>query len=201
MIKEQVIIKSIEINRPGEIIHFQIKLPSNAKRIIGVEIGGQKLNEVSFLDHTPSPIEPLPVAGGDGGSPAIHGEGTEGGGRIFDGELVDSGHGTAAEGAVRPSTGFKPSAVLGELRLQSCEEGNNFYSNLVKGDANLAYMDFTKNIWMPKQYTHQTRSLEEVVMVDAETTTVLGLFGDRPDLKKEGQFKYRLNIYLWYEKY
>lgn len=39
--KEQVLITQLRITKAGQVKHFQVKLPKNAKRIIGIEIGGR----------------------------------------------------------------------------------------------------------------------------------------------------------------
>lgn len=39
--KEQVIITQLRITKAGQVKHFQVKLPKNAKRIIGIEVGGR----------------------------------------------------------------------------------------------------------------------------------------------------------------
>lgn len=38
MMKEEVIVTKLTINKAGQIKHFQVKLPKNAKRIIGIEV-------------------------------------------------------------------------------------------------------------------------------------------------------------------
>jgi len=41
MMKEQVIVTEIRITKAGQSKHFQVRLPKNAKRIIGIEVGGR----------------------------------------------------------------------------------------------------------------------------------------------------------------
>ena len=46
MTKEAVIINTIVIKRQGERRHFQIKLPKDAKHIIGIECGGRVVDTI-----------------------------------------------------------------------------------------------------------------------------------------------------------
>lgn len=39
--KEQVLITQLCITKAGQVKHFQVKLSKNAKRIIGIEVGGR----------------------------------------------------------------------------------------------------------------------------------------------------------------
>ena len=39
--KEQVLITQLRITKAGQVKHFQVRLPKNAKRIIGIEVGGR----------------------------------------------------------------------------------------------------------------------------------------------------------------
>lgn len=39
MIREQVIVTKIKITKRGQSHHFQVRLPKDAKRIIGIETG------------------------------------------------------------------------------------------------------------------------------------------------------------------
>ena len=44
MMKEQVIVTQLRITKAGQSKHFQVRLPKNTKRIIGIEVGGRLVN-------------------------------------------------------------------------------------------------------------------------------------------------------------
>jgi hypothetical protein len=53
--KNKVHITEITINRKGQIHHFQMQVPSNAKHIVAVELGGHLLSDKIVLNVTTSP--------------------------------------------------------------------------------------------------------------------------------------------------
>lgn len=171
MIQESCIIKTIQVTRKGQIIHFQVKMPQTAKRIIGIELGAFLLKEGLHMD-------------GDGGGKEVHGKEVH--------LSVSPGH------SLMP---FKRNPLIGELRLQSCEEANIFYTGHLQADGNMGYLDYTKDFFEPAFYTHQAKALEERVVVDAETTTVLGIYVDRTNSSgyKDSFTNYQVNLYIWYQ--
>mgnify|MGYP001611593418 CR=1 FL=1 len=173
MIQEQVIITPILITKAGQVKHFQIKLPKTAKRIIGIELGGRL----------------IPVPKTDGTNPKTTNEVT-----------VTQPQATIPAGNDRP-TAFKRNAVAGELKLQSCEEANIFYAGHLQSDNNMGYGDFSQNaFWKVNPFTHQGMSFEEVVIVDAESTMIQGVYKDRLGEQQETNINYLLNVYLWYQR-
>lgn len=46
MMNEEAIVRILQVNRIGEIIHFQVQLPNDTKRIIGLEYGTTGQNGV-----------------------------------------------------------------------------------------------------------------------------------------------------------
>lgn len=57
MIREQVIVTQVKITKAGQAKHFQVRLPKNAKRIIGIEVGG-RLTKVPKTDGTGIEVTP-----------------------------------------------------------------------------------------------------------------------------------------------
>jgi hypothetical protein len=41
IVREQVIVTRLVITRAGQVKHFQVRLPKNTKRIIGIEISSK----------------------------------------------------------------------------------------------------------------------------------------------------------------
>jgi hypothetical protein len=56
MINEEAIVQILSVNRIGEIIHFQVQLPTDTKRIIGLEYGVTGQNGVPLADPEPPPV-------------------------------------------------------------------------------------------------------------------------------------------------
>jgi hypothetical protein len=187
MIREQVVITPVNITKAGQVKHFQVKLPKNAKRIIGIELGGRILThgEVAIIRDTPFFS---PVAGGVEGS-----SGSAGG--------AASGSGSSgSSGEIRLSGLFKRNKLIGEVKLQSCEEANIFYAGHLQTDENIAMGDFSQSrTWVPSAFTHQAQSFEERVIVDGESTMIQGMYRDRLGEQTKVNYNYIVNVYVWIE--
>lgn len=95
---------------------------------------------------------------------------------------------------------FKRNQLVGELKLQSCEEANVFYAGELRLDSNMDYGDYTKHSkWIPEVFTHQMQSFEDVVITDAESTVIMGMYKDTIGLQNQRDVNYMLNVYLWYQ--
>ena len=179
MIREQVVITPVNITKAGQVRHFQVKLPKNAKRIIGIELGGRLLThgEVAIIRE---PIKYSPVVGG------------------IEGSVGSSGSGSSGE--IRPSGLFKRNTLIGEVKLQSCEEANIFYAGHLQTDENIAMGDFSQSrTWLPSAFTHQAQSFEERVVVDGESTMIQGMYRDRLGEQNKINYNYLVNVYVWIE--
>jgi|LakMenE01Jun11ns_1017448.scaffolds.fasta_scaffold9931420_3 hypothetical protein len=96
---------------------------------------------------------------------------------------------------------FKRNQLVGELKLQSCEEANVFYAGELRLDRNMAYGDYTKNTqWIPEVFTHQMQSFEDVVITNADSTVINGMYKDNIGLQNQQSVSYLLKVYLWYSK-
>lgn len=183
MIREQVVITSIRITKAGQIKHFQIKLPKNTTRIIGVELGGRWLvrtkdgTVVYPKEATEQPVyEPVETA------PAKV---------VLEVRAAEEWR----------SNLFKRSPLIGELKLQSCEEANIFYAADIRADANIAYGDFSQSAyWRPNVFTHQTQTFEERVIVDGDSTIIQGVYKDRFGAQNKEIPNYLVNVYVWTER-
>lgn len=123
--------------------------------------------------------------------------GIELGGRL----ITDTKNLTAPRPTENP-TAFKRNTLLGELKLQSCENANVFYAGHLQSDNNIGYGDFSENqFWKVKPFTHQTMTFEETVIVNAESTIIQGVYKDRIGEQYETDVNYVVNVYLWYEQY
>lgn len=102
---------------------------------------------------------------------------------------------------INSDTPFKRNQLVGELKLQSCEEANVFYAGELRLDSNIAYGDYTKSTqWIPEVFTHQMQSFEDVVITNADSTVINGMYKDNIGLQNQQSVSYLLNVYLWYSK-
>jgi hypothetical protein len=178
MMQEQVIITPLRINVAGQVKHFQIKLPQTAKRIVGVELGGRLLTDNKATIATQV----------SNSSPSIP--------QVVVATTIIKGH----TSSLRPIA-FKRNELWGELKLQSCEEANIFYAGQLQTDNTMSYLDFSQNqFWRMNPFTHQAMAFEEVVIVDAQSTIIQGVYKDRLADQRETMSNYLVNVYLWYQK-
>ena len=95
---------------------------------------------------------------------------------------------------------FKRNTVIGELKLQSCEEANIFYATQVQTDENLAAGDYSQaGLWKANPFTHQNKAEEDVVVVDGDSTIVQGIFKDQIGEMNQAEVEYMVNVYVWVE--
>ena len=175
MMQEQVIVTPLKITKARQVKHFQIKLPSNAKHIIGIEIGGKFLADTKVkvsleVAPAPNPATGIPVRD------------------IVAGNETRKGL-------------FKRNTLVGELKLQSCEEANIFYAGYLQLDNNMTYGDFTQNrFWKANNFTHQQQCFEDTVIVDADSTMIQGFYKDSLGEQSKKDISYQVNVYVWYKK-
>ena len=95
---------------------------------------------------------------------------------------------------------FKRNTFIGELKLQSCEEANIFYATHLQTDENIGAGDFSQNRnWKASAFTHQSKTEEDIVIVDADTTIVQGIYKDRIGEMNKTDVEYIVNVYVWVE--
>lgn len=102
------------------------------------------------------------------------------------------------EGWVLPMT-FSRNLCIGELKLQSYEKANIFYTGELTMNNNMDQADFTSRWFTPKVYTHQTESHESDVSVSGATTIIQGVYRDRYSESYGDAFKYTVYLYVWIE--
>jgi hypothetical protein len=179
MMKEGVIIKTISIKRQGERKHFQIKLPKDTKFIIGVEYGGRLISRTEGTVEAPAPKTEAKT----------------------DAKLIEAIYSAVESGAVRdekPKALFKRNQLIGELKLQSCEEANWFYAaDVFANDANLNWGDFSQAGFPVNDFTHGNKRTEEIVKVDAESTIINGWYLDALGKTLKLDINYEIKVYVW----
>ena len=94
----------------------------------------------------------------------------------------------------------KRNEFIGELKLQSCEEANIFYSEHVQNDARIGEGDYSeKGLWKPAVFSHQTKSEEDIVVVDGNSTILQGHFKDKIGELNQQNWEYVISVYVWVE--
>jgi hypothetical protein len=186
MLREKVIITKLPISQPGQIQHFQVKIPRDAKRIIGIEVSAQYMN--------------MQTAGGP--QPII--------GIGFNAPSHYSYMSLERKAMGRNIFTITPDLFLGDVRLQSCEDTNVFFAeDVYYTDENLGFGDFSIRTprFRPSTETHGYKRHECVVNTNGETTILKGIYRDRQkgaqanvnSLTGQIFFQYTANIYVWYE--
>lgn len=173
MMKESVIVTKLNIKLQGERKHFQIKLPSDIKSIIGIECS------VRMIDAWPVPPAELPreIINPDGIVIVIMPE---------DDSLV----------AIKSK--FKPSQFVGELRIQSYDLLNWFYvSDVFANDVNLNLCDVSDVFFRVKEHSHGIPKHEEIMTIPGITTLVQGWFLDAIGKQYNLNLRYEVSIYVW----
>lgn len=186
--KERVIIKPVSITKRGEIQYFQIRLPRDAGHIIGVETGisrtGKGFSEyVRSRGYLAAPAQATAAAG-----PAI---------KVPVPVPVPAPQAGGFAGNLR----FRRDALIGELKLQSLEKANVFFSeDVYESDQNIAFADYSMTRFLsPSAWTHEFHRFEEKVVVNGVTTLIGGYFRDRIGEQFKTNLSYQVNVYVWYE--
>ncbi len=183
MLREKVIITKLPITQAGQIQHFQVKIPRDASRIIGMEVSAQYIN--------------MQVAKAQAGKAVNFKRASQYTFRSLE---------RAAKGDIFSIT---LDLFLGDVRLQSCEDTNIFYAEDVYfADENLAFGDFsaTHPRFFPASPTHGYKHYECVVNTRGKTTILKGIYRDRQSQQSGANtlrgpvfFQYVASIYVWYE--
>lgn len=95
---------------------------------------------------------------------------------------------------------FKRNILVGELKLQSCEEGNIFYATQIQTEENLSSGDYSeiKN-WKATLYTHQNKAEEDTAKVEGDSTILQGIYKDKIGEMRKEDMEYELSVYVWIE--
>lgn len=120
----------------------------------------------------------------------------------YGGRLIDRPEKVAVEptpvGDERTPTFFKRNQLIGELKLQSCEEANWFYStDVLADDVNLGLGDFSKEGFPVNDFSHGNKRTEEIVKIDAESTIIQGWYLDVLGKSANADIKYEVKVYVW----
>ncbi len=196
MIKRRIIATKISITKQGEIKFFQVKIPFDAKVIIGIETAMRLKTYVA---------PPLPIP-----NVAVPGDNPYGNVLNFNLNIGDNSPGQGANGFSGFGIDFSPpppvgivrnNSLVGELKLQSSDDSNVFYATNVSDHSVKEGLDkvpsvnfITENIW-----THGCKRELEKVLVNGNTTILAGLYKDKLGEMLKADVSYDVFIYVWYK--
>lgn len=93
---------------------------------------------------------------------------------------------------------FVRNTSLGEFKLQSCEQANIFYVGQIRMEENLGFADFSKTeAWNPQTFSHGSKTEEDRVIVDGESTILQGMYKDTFGEMNKTDVEYIVSIYGW----
>ncbi len=177
MKKQRCIVKIINISRQGEVKHFQVRIPENATVITGIETAVRMKGLVSISNNS----FVVPNIGPGMGNPPVS-------------DFSPNPFGSDLAIPVMRS-------LVGELKLQSCEEANIFYAtditdpsaqeNLEKVPTPSAIIE---NVW-----THGYKRELEEVLINGNTTMLAGLYKDKLGAMQGRDATYDVFLYVWYK--
>ncbi len=183
MKKQRCRVQIISISRKGEVKHFQVKVPENAKVITGIEtaVRMKGIQNFGVLPVVPN------VPNANGGFPLVS---------PFVGVSPPNPFGAIGNDAVQ----FR-SSLVGELKLQSYEEANVFYATNVTDPSANENLDriqtpseIIENVW-----THGYKRELEEVLIYGNTTVLAGLYRDKLGAMQNRDASYDVFLYVWYK--
>lgn len=89
--------------------------------------------------------------------------------------------------------------VLGEVKFQSYEKANVFYTKEICANKNTDYGDFTSQFFKPTNHTHQYQQIEDPIKVSGSTTILQGVYRDSLADTVPTSYKYLVKVYVWIE--
>ncbi|MBX3164689.1 MAG: hypothetical protein KF900_09415 [Bacteroidetes bacterium] len=198
MIREQVFAIKMHITKSKQVYVFQVKLPQNCGRIVGVEYGHRQLKVTEIPTppiEPPLPDPPLPPSEPPKEPPKEGEDRTE----VTPPPTTDSTAPPTETPSDELMKNFQRNELFGELRLQSCDEADIFYTADIKAsENNIGEKDFSLNaFWKAFAYTHQTQCFEDEISLNGKNPVITGVYKD----KSSGQNPdYIVNVYLWIER-
>lgn len=91
---------------------------------------------------------------------------------------------------------IKANTHIGELRLQSPDQGNIFYSQEIVLNNNNDYADFTSQYFTPQNY-NQLKAEEDPVRIGGKATVLFGCYKDQLADSIPTPFEYAVTVYTW----
>lgn len=185
--KQRVHIHTIEVSGQGQIIHFQVRIPRDAKRITGILITENapvdRIASVPSKGIVPPAVHSAPAM-------AVSPDASVG---IFD--------------IARPRILFP--IMVGALILQARDRANIFYGeDILHSDNSYTVGDFTavsfraaRAIEAPKKNLPGGAKWKELcIEIDVQNTKLFGIYKDNINEKTGADNPYQVKLYFLYEQ-
>ncbi|MGC4036078.1 MAG: hypothetical protein QM764_08955 [Chitinophagaceae bacterium] len=175
MNKEEVIIHKLNVTRLLQPLYFQVTLPADTERIIGIETGAfRKRSGVTASDL-------YAYFGSEGSFSEFE----------YDGTIITPTLFT-----------IKKTDTIGRLTLYSPASKDVFYQEEVKQeDSAFKFADFTQfGIETFGQWSHNTKRYETNISVKNCSPVIEGYYKDSWGFLYNYHVIYELNIYIWIKK-
>lgn len=175
MSRARLIVKEVVIQKQGEVNFFQIRLPKNAMRILGIETD-------VFME---SVLE-------TGASGAVSGS--------LGGVKPDGTIGSPLEVNRTPFLKWSRTSnpVVGKLKLQSMDRSNIFFETWVSFVfLNASLQDMSFGLFPKSPYSLVVQSKPKPIEIPCSNTIINGLFADDIGSRKNTDMKYRVKVFVW----
>jgi len=170
--RARVIVKEITIRKQGEVQFFQIRLPKNAVRIIGVD------SDIILI----SPLEPQ----------------VDGSVRRDKGNGLPTSVEVNRTPFLRGTTKSNP--TIGKLKLQSLDRHNIFFETWLSFIyLNSSMPDMRYGLFPKSPYSLNRNSYPKPVNVPVNSMAINGLFTDSIGARKQSDMIYKVKVFLWIE--
>ncbi len=195
--KERVHIHTLEVSRQGQIINFQVRIPRDAKRIVGILIS----------ENAPAGINVPTIA-----SP-------------FTANGVMGGTFPISDDSVSPNLAISPSRIpfpinVGSVLLQSKNKANFFYQeDVFHNDNSFAQGDFSvptpvfvprfttsffgsdiPNAFAQREFRGGANIKEVCMEIDVQSTKLFGMYTDVFNEQRKADSHYQVKLYFYYEQ-
>ncbi|MBN8877053.1 MAG: hypothetical protein J0I32_05860 [Sphingobacteriales bacterium] len=175
MMTEQAIVHKILITQIGQRVSFQVRLPKDARRLIGLEYDARKISGNAYVSFLNAYVNFLFVDEGGEGDPPLFG--------------------TQGDPSFRPN----PNKLIGRLSLRnSFCEGLFYQGNLVEDNNTEQYEGIALQGYVPKPWMHSTR--REEIGINVNPGLIQGFFEDSYGVNSHTELEYELILYFWIEK-
>lgn len=175
MSRARLIVKQITIQKRGEVNFFQIRLPKNVVRIIGIE------TDVFMLSAIETDSSGATHGGGSGG---VRPDGTTG----------------AIEVNRRPFLQWRVTSnpIVGKLKLQSMDRHNIFFESWLSFVfLNASMPDMSFGIFPKSPYSLNTKSELRTTGIPCSNDVIHGFFTDNIGVRRNTDTRYVVKIFVW----
>jgi hypothetical protein len=178
MSRIRITVKKVKITKAGQVKNFQIKMPKNAIAIIGVDTDlffDGRLGDIAV-------IIPAPVLAPAKDAIAI---------RIAE---------ALPKVGVSSEWNISQNPLAGNIKLQSLEKANIFYSNQVWAvQFNDGIPDITTDLYAFDAFAVLQKKEPRKVDVPANTTIINGMYKDLMGAANKRDIAYTVKVFLWIE--